>query len=120
MQQIEYTSGSLCPFVEMSYSEKYVPASSSSNENPIHADETLKMLEEYLPKDYLSDYDSFVDAVETDHERFKPMGDKIQEYTRENRDGSVEHFEIYKVKFASIYELRKLIVLDIYRTRFQM
>jgi hypothetical protein len=109
----------------LSYSEKYVPAStsSSSNNDEIHADETLKTLEEYLPKNYLSNYDSFVDAVEMDYDTFKPLGEKIQEYSRENRDGSMENFEIYKVN-NDIFHMKKMKEnskeLGLHRTRFQI
>lgn len=41
-----------------------------------------------------------MDAVKNDAETFKPLGEKISEYTRET-DGVPHHFEIYKTSFSS-------------------
>lgn len=81
----------------MDYSSKYQPASSSSTTEPVEADDLLKTLEEYLPQDFLTNHNKFIDVVRNDYTTFKPLGEKIHEYTRENDDGSVEKFEIFKV-----------------------
>jgi histone acetyltransferase 1 len=95
--QLKYASGSLRPYVSMDYSSKYQPANSSSAAEPVEADDLLKTLEEYLPQDFLTNHNEFIDVVRNDYTAFKPLGEKIQEYTRENDDGSVEKFEIFKV-----------------------
>lgn len=87
--QLQYTSGSLVPYLKVDYSSKY------NGSYPI--DNITKVLNEHLPKMYLTNQDSFIDSVKTDHIQFKPIGEKIHEYTREVKHGN-EHFEIYKVK----------------------
>lgn len=82
----------------MGYSAKYQPASSSSSVEQVQADDVLTTLEEYLPQGYLTNHNEFIDAVRNDYSTFKPLGEKIHEYTREKDDGSVETFEIFKVK----------------------
>ncbi|KAI7907161.1 acyl-CoA N-acyltransferase [Cokeromyces recurvatus] len=100
--KIKYTSGSLRPFVEITYSSQYSsPSSSSSINEPVAADDLLKTLDPYLPQHYLTNYNNFIDAVIDDYTAFKPLGEKIQEYSQENNDGSVEYFEIYKSNFSN-------------------
>lgn len=82
----------------MEYSAKYQPASSSSSVEQVQADNVLQTLEEYLPQGYLTNHDEFIDVVRSDFTSFKPLGEKIYEYTRENDNGSVENFEIFKVR----------------------
>lgn len=82
----------------MEYSAKYQPASASSSVEQVQADDVLKTLEEYLPQDYLANHNEFIDVVRNDYTAFKPLGEKILEYTREKDDGSVETFEIFKVQ----------------------
>ncbi|KAI9469796.1 MAG: acyl-CoA N-acyltransferase [Benjaminiella poitrasii] len=101
--KIKYTSGSLRPFVEMNYSSQYTKSSSSSSsvEEPVKADDLLQKLDSYLPRNYSTNYSEFIDTVLNDYTAFKPFGEKIQEYSRENNDGSIDHFEIYKNNFSS-------------------
>lgn len=75
--------------MKVDYSSKY------NGSYPI--DNITKVLNEHLPKMYLTNQDSFIDSVKTDHIQFKPIGEKIHEYTREVKHGN-EYFEIYKVK----------------------
>lgn len=44
--------------------------------------------------------DRFMDTVKTDAKSFKPMGEKITEYTKEE-NGNTLNFEIFKTSFAS-------------------
>ncbi|GAA5814636.1 hypothetical protein MFLAVUS_008135 [Mucor flavus] len=101
--KLDYTSGALRPYLNVSYSQKYTPAatSSSSTVDPITPDNVFDTLAEYLPKGYLTSRPSFIDAVKTDAATFKPSGEKITEYTQEQNDGTVQVFEIYKNSFAS-------------------
>ncbi|KAK4510365.1 Up in starvation [Mucor velutinosus] len=99
--QLKYASGSLRPFVSMEYSAKYQPASSSSSVEQVQADNVLTTLEEYLPQGYLTSHNEFIDVVRNDYTTFKPLGEKIREYTREKDDGSVETFEIFKNSFSN-------------------
>ncbi|KAG1139233.1 hypothetical protein G6F37_009881 [Rhizopus arrhizus] len=90
--KLQYTSGSLVPYLKVDYSSKY------NGSYPI--DNITKVLNEHLPKMYLTNQDSFINSVKTDHIQFKPIGEKIHEYTREVKHGN-EHFEIYKSSFSS-------------------
>lgn len=85
----------------MDYSQKYTSSSSSNSTETIVADNVFDTLAEYLPKGYLTDHDIFMDAVKTDADTFKPLGEKITEYIRET-NGIEEHFEIYKNSFSSL------------------
>ncbi|KAI9499197.1 acyl-CoA N-acyltransferase [Zychaea mexicana] len=101
--KISYTSGSLRIYPRINYEQKYQPSSSSSaSAEPEGADDVSNMLLDFLPKqDCFSNYDEFVRAVQEDAETFRPIGEKIHEYTRESSDsGEEEHFEIYRASFA--------------------
>lgn len=62
----------------------------------MNADNVVKILAEYLPKNYIAHHNDFIDAVKLDAETFKPLGEKIAEYVQKD-----DHFEIYKSSFAS-------------------
>ncbi|KAI8075456.1 acyl-CoA N-acyltransferase [Gilbertella persicaria] len=93
--QIKYTSGSLRPYLKIHYSQKY-PSLASAN-----ADDLSKTLSEHLPAHYLTNEDQFISTVKHDYETFRPLGEKVQEYTRESNDGTMEYFEIYKNSFSN-------------------
>ncbi|KAI9278726.1 acyl-CoA N-acyltransferase [Phascolomyces articulosus] len=103
--QISYTSGSLRIYPRNDYKEKYVAASSSSASTiPESADDVSSMILDFLPKqDCFSNYDEFVRTVQEDAEAFRPMGEKVHEYTRESseNDNEEEHFEIYRTSLAN-------------------
>ncbi|KAG2214276.1 hypothetical protein INT47_000832 [Mucor saturninus] len=90
--KLDYTSGGLTTLLRVDYSQKYIPEKDVDN--------VFDTLSEYLHRGYLTDHDRFMDAVKTDAESFKPLGEKISEYTREI-DGITQHFEIYKSSFSS-------------------
>lgn len=93
----------------MDFSSNYVPVSSSSDTNIVDVDNVLGTLKEFLPQDVSTNYDQFVDIVKQDYKSFKPLGEKIEEYSRENSDGSVDHFEIYKVDLqCSLYDIHTI------------
>lgn len=95
--KLGYTSGALRPFLQVEYSQKYAPASSSTTTaESVNPDNVFEILGEYLPKNYITHYNDFIDAVKADAETFKPYGEKIAEYVQNE-----EHFEIYKCSFAS-------------------
>lgn len=89
--QLDYTSGGLSTLLQVDYTEKYTAAT---------VDNVFDTLAEYLHQGYLTDRHRFMDAVKKDAETFKPLGEKITEYTRET-NGTEEHFEIYKSSFSS-------------------
>ncbi|KAI8638809.1 acyl-CoA N-acyltransferase [Parasitella parasitica] len=99
--KLKYASGSLRPFISMDYSSKYQAASSSSISEDSQADDLIKILEDYLPRGYLTNQNEFTDVIRSDYTTFKPLGEKIHEYTRENDDGSLEQFEIFKNSFSN-------------------
>ncbi|KAI8973576.1 acyl-CoA N-acyltransferase [Mycotypha africana] len=115
--KIKYTSGSLKPYVEINYTDKYkAQTPSSSTKAEVEADDINAILGELLPKERIDNYHQFIDAVKRDYTTFRPLGDKVQEYTKENNDGSIDHFEIYKCSFADkdmrrYYSRIKLFVL---------
>lgn len=89
---LKYASGSLEPYLDIQYSSKYKGS---------HAiDNVTEILKEYLPKNYLTSQDKFIDNVKRDHTQFKPMGEKIHQYNREGQEGQ-DHFEIYKTSFSN-------------------
>ena len=51
--------------------------------------------------DCFSNYDEFVRAVQEDAESFRPMGEKIHEYSRESSTDGEEHYEIYRTSFTN-------------------
>ena len=94
---MEYTAGALRPFFQVEYSQKYTESGSSTTADNVTADPIFEILAEYLPKPFFTNHDDFVDAVKTDAETFKPLGEKIAEYTKEGD----EHYEIYKNSFSN-------------------
>ncbi|CDH48914.1 histone acetyltransferase type b catalyticsubunit [Lichtheimia corymbifera JMRC:FSU:9682] len=101
--QLSYTSGSLRLYPRVDYSAKYQSASgsSSSNSDQVHADDVFGMIKEYLPSDCIGNADEFTRVVLEDAKTFKPIGEKIHEYSREGDQGEDEHFEIYKASFSN-------------------
>ncbi|CEI87586.1 hypothetical protein G6F70_005007 [Rhizopus microsporus] len=90
--ELKYSSGSLQPFLNIQYSSKYSGSYS--------IDDVWKTLQEYFPQGYITKQDDFIEAVKRDHTTFRPIGEKIHEYTRDGEKGE-EHFEIYKCSFAN-------------------
>ncbi|KAG2224983.1 hypothetical protein INT45_000104 [Circinella minor] len=103
--KISYTSGSLRIYPCIDYKQKYEPGSSSSattTATPEGPDDVSNMLLDFLPKqDCFSNYDEFVRAVQEDAESFRPIGEKIHEYSRESSESGEEHFEIYRTSFIN-------------------
>ncbi|CEP13354.1 hypothetical protein [Parasitella parasitica] len=99
--KLKYASGSLQPFISMEYSSKYQPPSPSFTTESVQADDLLKTLEDFLPRGYLTKQNEFIDVVRNDYTKFKPLGEKVHEYTQENNDGTLEQFEIYKNSFSN-------------------
>lgn len=52
----------------------------------------------YIALDCIGNADEFTRVVLEDAKTFKPIGEKIHEYSREGDQGEDEHFEIYKVR----------------------
>lgn len=48
-----------------------------------------------MEKDYITNYDTFLQTVNKDAYSFKPMGEKITEYRLEEEEDIV--YEVYKV-----------------------
>lgn len=48
--------------------------------------------------DCIGNADEFTRVVLEDAKTFKPIGEKVHEYSREGDQGEDEHFEIYKVR----------------------
>ncbi|KAI9260837.1 acyl-CoA N-acyltransferase [Sporodiniella umbellata] len=104
---LQYTSGSLQPYLDISFSSKY--------EGSYPVDDIRSLLQECLPKGLLSNQDRFYEQVMKDHQQFKPLGEKVHEYSREGLDGE-EQFEIYKTtfldpKFREYHERMKIFIL---------
>ena len=89
--QVYYTPGGLRTFVGVKYTEKVDPANSGG----LKADNVVSALAEWLPADFITNIDKFVAAVEEDAV-FKPFGEKLSQYRREE-----EVYEVYKVTAAT-------------------
>ncbi len=94
-----YGAGSLTTYLGVSYSSKLGQTESTRTlaltappEN-VHA----KMADKLVPGFY-DNYESFMHQVQSDAQSFKPMGEKMGEYTLEEGSDSMT-FEFYKVCF---------------------
>ncbi|CAG8638967.1 7470_t:CDS:2 [Acaulospora morrowiae] len=91
--KLYFSSSSMATYFNISYSEK-IPDGSINL-----ADDVKKILTELLPDDYLTNYDAFLQKVQTDAETFRPMGEKISEYRLHEDDDKV--YEVYKATFKT-------------------
>ncbi|KAI8141842.1 acyl-CoA N-acyltransferase [Fennellomyces sp. T-0311] len=100
--KISYASGSLRIYPRIDYDQKYEPSSSSSTDAaPEAADDVYGMILDFLPKqDCYSNYDEFLRMVQEDAESFRPIGEKVHEYTQQSDTGEEEHFEIYRASLV--------------------
>ncbi|KAI9314198.1 acyl-CoA N-acyltransferase [Dichotomocladium elegans] len=109
--QLSYSSGSLRLYPRIDYKQKYQSATNSSapgaTAEHIRADDVFGILKEYLPPDLISNGDEFQRAVLEDAKSFRPIGEKIHEYSRENEDGS----SFKSSKFREYHRRMQLFVL---------
>ncbi|GAB5588337.1 histone acetyltransferase 1 [Umbelopsis nana] len=97
--QLYFASGSLATYFHLEYSEKFQGVSSSSSGgDTVTADDIEGKLREFIPHDYTTNYDQFIDTVKEDEKSFRPHGEKVHEYSL--NDGK-DRFEIYKASFSS-------------------
>ncbi|KAI8580779.1 hypothetical protein K450DRAFT_235937 [Umbelopsis ramanniana AG] len=97
--QLYYASGSLATYFHLDYAEKFQGVASSSSEaEPLAADDIEGKLREFIPHDYMTNYDRFLEKVKEDEASFRPLGEKVHEYSL--NDGK-DQFEIYKSSFSS-------------------
>ncbi|KAI7862154.1 acyl-CoA N-acyltransferase [Spinellus fusiger] len=93
--KIHFASGSMQPFLRVEYADKY--KGHTGNElgglKPAAIEATLR---KYMSNDIITDYSEFLCVVQQDAEAFKPIGEKVGEYSMEE-----EHFEIYKSSFTN-------------------
>ncbi|KAJ3070706.1 histone acetyltransferase 1 [Podochytrium sp. JEL0797] len=105
--RLHYAAGSLFTFLGMSYTYKIdndpdeVAKSKRIGGVAPKADNVLSVVQEKLPeKGFTDNYSSFMEHVKRDEAGgFKPMGDKIYEYSVKGREGVV--YEVYKTSFAN-------------------
>ncbi|KAI8081698.1 acyl-CoA N-acyltransferase [Halteromyces radiatus] len=100
--EIKYTNGSLRAFVDITYSAKYQPSSSSSfsSGSPIEADDIAGPLKKYMSQDTTTNIDAFDKSVKEDAATFRPLGEKVYEYQVEaDAENEDEDYEIYKCSF---------------------
>ncbi len=88
---MHFASGSLFTYFHMDYTEKF-------EEGNVPIPDVDKPLMEKMLMNYTTNYDQFLDTVEKDRFAFRPMGEKVNEYTITNKQtGEEEIFEIYMV-----------------------
>ncbi|KAG2184807.1 hypothetical protein INT43_000720 [Umbelopsis isabellina] len=96
--QLYYASGSLATYFHLDYSEIFQGVSSSTAGEELRADDIEGKLREFISHDYKTNHDQFTEKVRQDAKEFRPIGEKVHEYSL--KDGQ-EHFEIYKSSFSS-------------------
>lgn len=88
---MEFAAGSLYTYFGVSYDEKF-------KADGIVAPDIETPVLNKLTKEYTSNHEAFMKQVEVDRLKFRPLGDKVHEYTRVDRETSEEQvFEIYRV-----------------------
>jgi len=92
------SSGSLCPYLEITYSDKYTDT--AMDDESIEADDIMNILQEYLPSHIMTHYDVFANTVQKELYGFKPRGEKIHEYSIQDKEGVEGCYEIYKCSFS--------------------
>ncbi|KAG0171964.1 histone acetyltransferase 1 [Apophysomyces sp. BC1034] len=95
--KIHHSAGSLQPFFSVSYLSQYEP---EADDKQVEADDVEAKLKESV-EGYITNYDEFIRIVREDPEKFRPIGEKVNEYSWEGENGDEEHFEIYKSSFAN-------------------
>ncbi|KAL0089573.1 DNA-binding transcription regulator [Phycomyces blakesleeanus] len=98
--KINYASGSLKTYLNISYKEKF-NGQGTNDTGVLEAADIKGTLSEYLPSDVLSNYDEFIRIVQEDAKTFKPLGEKMSEYKVETEDGDEEQYEIYRTTFSN-------------------
>ncbi|CAG8575354.1 7130_t:CDS:10 [Diversispora eburnea] len=92
--KLRFASSSMTTYFGVTYDEKILDSTTNL------VDDVEKTLSELLPDDYITNYDIFLQRVQTDAETFIPMGEKISEYRIDN-DNSDKVYEIYKATFKT-------------------
>ncbi|CAG8440834.1 7101_t:CDS:10 [Funneliformis mosseae] len=93
---LKFASGSLATYFDVQFTEKIPDVSSKSI-----ADNVIDKMKEFIPNDYITNYDTFLKTVDDDAYRFKPMGEKITEYRLEQDEDEDKVYEIYKTTFET-------------------
>ncbi|KAF7720958.1 histone acetyltransferase 1 [Apophysomyces ossiformis] len=93
----ELRLGSLQPFFSVSYLAQYEPDTEEKSAKVDNIEEKLKESVE----GYITNYDEFIRIVREDPEKFRPIGEKVNEYCREGENGEEEYYEIYKSSFRN-------------------
>lgn len=74
-------------------------------------DRTLIAVCLWISIDWVLNTDDFIRLAQEDADQFRPIGEKIHEYTKQDEEGMDEHYEIYKVSCARFcHTLHSLIV----------
>lgn len=86
--KLYYASGSLTTYFDVTYDKKA----------PL-ADNAVERIKEFIPNDFITNYDTFLQTIKSDSENFRPMGEKFSEYRLNDDDDRV--YEIYKATFVT-------------------
>nr|CAG8539462.1 11128_t:CDS:2 [Entrophospora candida] len=89
-----YASGSLATYFDVSYDKQIQGVGSKSI-----ADEFIENIKKYIPDDFITNYDVFIQTVQSDAYSFKPIGEKICEYNIDDEDDT--SYEIYMGTFLT-------------------
>lgn len=52
----------------------------------------------WISTDWVLNTDDFIRLAQEDADQFRPIGEKIHEYIKQDEEGMDEHYEIYKVR----------------------
>ncbi|ORY95418.1 acyl-CoA N-acyltransferase [Syncephalastrum racemosum] len=102
---LSYTSGSLRlhPLIKSEAEFKPADAEKKGIKLPaeVKSDDVRGLLFKHLPKDWVLNTDDFIRLAQEDADQFRPIGEKIHEYTKQDEEGTDEHYEIYKSSFTN-------------------
>ncbi|KAJ3118125.1 histone acetyltransferase 1 [Physocladia obscura] len=109
--RLHFSAGSLFPFLGMKYTykidndpEAIADAKKIGGAVP-KADDVVSIVSAKLPKGFSDNYLVFMDQVKRDDQgAFKPMGDKVFEYSVKGRDDAA--YEVYKVLQRSMMKMK--------------
>ncbi|CAG8686595.1 8273_t:CDS:1 [Ambispora leptoticha] len=95
--KLYYASGSLSTYFNVSYDQKITEITPAAQ-----PDDVMGKIKEFIPNDFITNYDTFLNIVESDSLNFRPMGKKIGEYhIRRNDEVDDTKYEIYKTNFST-------------------
>ncbi|KAJ3118243.1 histone acetyltransferase 1 [Phlyctochytrium bullatum] len=104
--RIHFAAGSLRTYIKFSYSARIddeASAGPSSSDGDVSqaakAQDVMAPLLEKLPKEFTNNYNAFMEFVSLDERSFKPMGEKIHEYSVPSAENC--RYEMFRCSFKT-------------------